>query len=290
MASFGLYSESVRSAAKEGNIVYKDDGLHDPYTHYNGWKNLLVRMPSNTRPLGEIGRLTLLYIKQLRQKTETLFLGPGAGRECFDARNVAAEHKRRIGVTTITLTPVAPDIALWERPEPDSESPLVVVPPFIDKQYVGNLTEMNIDALRADWIYDHFGPLFHGSAKPYNTDIDTPEKQDYRNNLDVVLRHASSTSCIVQERLNLPAQADAWEELATPSDVLMYSRRSAVLLRNARSCINRSVRVPDIQKFRDPYVFEDALAKTLSKLYDNRADFLLQQHKKAPDLSEALFF
>lgn len=221
-------------------------------------------MPSNTRPLGEVGRLTLSFIIHVREKTRTLFLGPGAGRECFDARAIAERHNRTLEVTTVALTPVAPDLAVWEK----AEDSILKVPPFIDTQLIGNFHELDLQRVRPNWIYDQFGPLFHGSAK---TDVHktngVPTVAHYREMLQKLMACSAPTSCIVQEYVNNDDHSQCWKDMAGPNDVLFQCHRSSVLLRQALPFIQTKRGASSIQRFRDIVAFEDALRATLKQLY-----------------------
>lgn len=258
---YDSYMDSIEDAEDKGDIVYNNEAP-DRFGHIDHKKQILNLNGFNTRDLGIIGSLTLGFIHQFRQKTEMLFLGPGAGRECYDAYALIYDSTdgRDGAINTVACTPIAPDII----PPSSCSNQLTTTEQFIQRQFIGKYMDIDLPTdLRCDWIYDQCGPLFH-----YN------DKESYRKIVSKTIKHASATACIVQETLRQSSDTEVWIDLMGPDDVYICDgHRSSVLIRNARNFLGQTLPI----ETQDKEVFRYNLADILKELYEKKDLFIDQQ-------------
>ncbi len=218
------YLNSIENAKSRGEILY-GTRLEDPFCHVDNVR--FTPMDSNTRKLGYVGKMVLHYMQQSRNPIRMLFLGPGAGRECFDAHNTVTQSGGTAHISIAALTPVAPDIT----PLLDV-GVLLETDQYIHRQYIGDFADAQlVTESPFDFVYDQCGPMYHSNRGTTGGDI---KQEKYATMFQNAYRLTSSGGCLIQECLPFPQKLIVWKENMNNNDALITNGYVAILIRDIR--------------------------------------------------------
>lgn len=235
LGTFEGHLQSIQKAFARGQIRSDHDIHFDQYFSHLKGDHLSSGTSILSRSIGGCTSTVLEGLLQTRHHLELLFLGPGSGYECFDARNIIHAHKKTCFIDTVALTPFAPDIT----PHHDKKQH-THISPFVRHQWIGEFPHIpDVPQGKYNVVSDQLGALFYASTKNPPQAIKTA--YTYANpHFGFIVNeviHAFPDSLRFDDKGKKEdpkeKQFEEWEKIKAPEDAFIRSDQSAILIRGA---------------------------------------------------------